>query len=245
MKREKFDRPVKVTCVLATPVAGLQAPYLDSLCELIMARKMKSIQESSNGHRHMYDIQMRGQPIPLDGVGKIPIPIARRNVDGLPIPRCSSPILVDVVSDHASHFTSAFPIEKYEYLHEKERSKVRQSGGRFKSFRIPLRMRLVDRIVWFAVLRDQMTVLRRLLKQIHHIGKKSSQGHGIIKEWIVEGVDNDYSWYATSGDGTVLMRPLPADMDHPSDLIGYRKTFGGFVGPYWQRDFWREIYEPC
>ena len=80
---------------------------------------------------------------------------------------------------------------------------------------------------------------------MRHIGKKSAHGYGLVAEWIVEPCEQDLSWYASTDQGTLLMRPLPAELDHPSDLIGHRRAFGGCVGPYGQRDFWREIYEPC
>src|SRR5690606_16508648 len=41
MSRSRKERFVQVTCRLATPLAGLQPPYLDALCELAMARKAK------------------------------------------------------------------------------------------------------------------------------------------------------------------------------------------------------------
>lgn len=240
-----MDRFVKVTCRLAMPVAGLQAPYLDALCEAIMARKAKTIQESKNGHRHAYAIGGHGQSIATDAVGKLPIPIKRVWVDDLPIPCCSSPILGTVESDHAAHYTTAFPIDKAEHLHESERTKIMQTGGRFKSFMLPLRVRLVDQIVWYAVLRTAPTGLRQLLQKAISVGKKGSQGYGAVQGWSVETCKEDWSWYAESPDGPVLMRPLPAAMDHPQNLQGFRKSFGGCVGPYWQRDFWREIVEPC
>lgn len=243
-------RFAKVTAVLATEMAGA-APYLDALCELVMASKIKTVQESSNGHRHDYEIRGRGQSVALDAPGKIPIPIIREMVNGVPIPHCSSPIVAVAESDSASHYTSAFPIGRGVMLASKERTKIQQTGGRYKSFRLPLRNRVIDRVVWFAALRvgnngsSPMSQLRRLLKRVQHIGKKTSQGHGMVKEWIVEACEQDWSWYAPGPLGTVLMRPLLATMDHPSDLAGYRRAFGGVHGPYWQREFYREIVTPC
>lgn len=237
-------RNVKVTAVMASGLAQ-DPPRLDSLCELIMASKMKSIQESRNGHRHQYEIRERGFAIDTEGVGKIPIPIARRFVDGLPIPLCSDPICGEAASDSAHYYTSAFPTHRVASLNEGERTKIMQSGGRFKSFRLPLRVRHVDRIVWFAVLREKPQRLRYLLRRVDYLGKKTSQGFGRVSEWIVEPFEHDFSWYAETERGPLLMRPLPVSINHPSGLWGMRQSFGGCVGPYWQRDFWREIYEPC
>lgn len=235
---------VKVTCELASSMAGHKAPYLDSLCELVMASKMEAVQESRNGHRHAYAIAERGQPIDVSGVGKIPIPIARKVVNGLPVPKCSSPIY-ETPHDSVCYYTSAFPLDKADRLTAKEQTKIAQTGGRFKSFRLPLRKQLAPRVVWFAVLRERPTRLRKLLKPVTNLGKKTSQGHGVVANWTVERIDEDYAWYADSDLGTVLMRPLPLEMDHPPNLTGYRESFGGCCGPYWQHDFWTEIVEPC
>jgi hypothetical protein len=246
-KRSYHDRPVKVTAKLAGPLGGPQPPYLDSLCELALAGRAKSIQESSGGHRHDYPLVPRGQPVPREALGKLPIPIKRIHVAGLPVPRASSPIIPSPTSDHAAYYTSAFPLGRSDQLTEKERTKISPGGGRFKSHRLPLRLRVVPRVVWFAVLNDRPGRLRSLLKrEIRFLGKKSSQGYCQVTEWLVEPIEEDYSWYAGCDDlGVVLMRPLPAEMDHPPGLCGYRRTFGGCVGPYWQRDFWTEILEPC
>lgn len=240
-----MERFLRVECRLATPVAGLNPPHLDSLLELVYSRLAKSIMESSNGDRHAYIIASPGHDVAIDAIGKLPIPICRTWIGELPIPRCSSPILGAVTSDHAAHYTTAFPLGKAEHVTEPERTKIMQTGGRFKSFRLPLRMQLVDRIVWFCVSREKPSELRKRVRQIRHLGKKSSQGHGVIAEWIVEPCEHDWSWYADSPAGPVLMRPLPADMKHPAGLIGFRRSFGGCVGPYWDRRFFTEIIEPC
>lgn len=243
--RSRCERYVRVECRLSTPIGGLQAPYLDAVLELEYAKIARTIMESSNGHRHQYHVQPRGMPVPVDGVGKLPIPIIRTEVNGLPIARCSSPICADALTDEAANYTTAFPLDKASHLLESERTKIMQSGGRFKSFRLPLRVRLIDRIVWFAAIRTPPSELLRRLARVHSLGKKTSQGWGCVSGWSVDTIDADWSWYADSPDGPVLMRPLPADMDHPEGLIGARRSFGGVVAPYWQRDLWREMVEPC
>lgn len=80
---------------------------------------------------------------------------------------------------------------------------------------------------------------------IHRLGKKGSMGYGTVSRWEVRETDNDYSWFAASDCGTVLMRPLPVGDYLPADLIGARRSYGGCVPPYWQTEFWTEIVEPC
>lgn len=242
----KKDRPVKVTCVLTGPLGGMEPPKLDALCELLQARRVRTVHQSEHGHRHFYEVVGGGQEISPAAQGKLPIPIKRiTSPCGLHVACVSNPIVAEPLCDDVAHYTSALDTSQALRLELKERTKVMQSGGRFKSFRLPLRLQVLDRIVWFAVLRDQASDLRKLLKQCTHIGKKTSQGYGRVKEWIVETVDHDWSWFAESPDGPVLMRSLPASIALPEGCIGYRQSFGGCVGPYWQRTFWREVWEPC
>jgi len=243
--RSRRERYVRVECRLATAVGGTDGLYLDSILEASMCRRAKTFMESSHGDRHAYFVPSHGDSLPVDAVGKLPIPIVRARVGDLWIPRCSSPIFGETLADDAANYTTAFPLDKVEHLAESERTKIMQSGGRYKSFRLPLRVRLVERMVWFAATNHPPSELRRRLGQIRHIGKKTSQGWGVVAGWSVDLIDNDHSWYAESDDGPVLMRPLPADMEHPEGLIGARRGFGGCVGPYHDRRFWREIVEPC
>lgn len=238
-------RPVKVTAILSTPLAS-DPPMLDALCELAMCGKMKAVIETDKTGRHTFPLVPAGQPVPLEDVGKIPIPIAREIVDGLPIPRSSSPIIPQPQSDTHGHYHKKFEVEHATLLKPSERTKIAASGGRFKSFRLPLRLRVVDRIVWFAGIKESPARLRGLLKKrVLAIGKKTSFGYGRVAEWIVEESDADYSWFAPSEAGPVLMRPLPASMECPKNLQGSRLDFGAVCGPYWQQSLWRERIVPC
>lgn len=218
---------------------------LESVCEFLMAGKIKAIQESSNGHRHKYEIQPPGQPLPREAIGKIPIPIKVQWINGLPIARSSSPIVSVAKSDGVSHYASQFPVDSATLLTSKEQTKIVSSGGRFKSFRLPLRTRSVDTVVWFAVCRSKPSRLLGLLRKCEAIGKKTSYGYGTVSEWSVEPVEADYSWFAESTDGLVLMRPLPLYDDLPDDLLGSRVDYGAVCSPFWQRNLWCERVTPC
>lgn len=236
-------RTVKVTAILSSPL-GSDPPMLDALCEFAMAGKMGSVISSSNGHRHACPLVPRGQQVSREAVGKVPIPIARSLVDGLPIPHASSPICSSIEADRATHYTSQYPIAQTGLLRPKELTKIVTGGGRYKSFRLPLRTRLIERVVWFAALREKPSRLRGLLSSVHGLGKKQGYGYGAVAEWLVEPLDDDWSWIAPSEAGPVLMRPLPISAA-PKGLLGCRRDFGGVVGPYWQREFWRERVTPC
>lgn len=243
--------PVKVTCELAAPLAG-DAPMLDALVEWVMSLHMSSVMRTSNGHRHLVEPRGRGQPV--SEPGKIPIPICRSFVDGLPIPLCSSPILGPVYSDGVEHVGKSLALEQSHLLAAEERKIVSTTGGWTKSYRLPLRIRTVERIVWFAAVKscDRASQRRRyvrelgkLLRRVYSIGKKTADGYGRVSAWRVEEVAEDWSWFAPSGDGPVLMRPLPAACRLPDGLRGFRPDFGAVTPPYWQRSFWRSSVLPC
>jgi hypothetical protein len=236
-------RTVKVTAHLDSPLALSPegwAPHLDALCEFVRAGKMRTIDESSGG-MHLHDRgRRRGDPVSKPG--QIPIPIARRFECGLPIPLCSFGIVCG--REFAEHYHTSFPTGRASMLEESQRTVIAATGGPYKSFRLPLRMCDTPAVVWFAVLREQPKELRRDLRQIHHLGKKSRYGYGLVREWEIETINQDLSWFAESDDGPVLMRSLPRELVS-SNVVGKRASFGAVCGPYWQRDLWREIWEPC
>ncbi len=232
-------RLVKVTAELCAPLAlspDGSAPHLDAICESVMARKAKAIAESRNGHRHSIDTNRpRGQPVRMPG--QLPIPIIREKVGGLPIPRCSQGI-IEQVKEQVSHYHCAFPLDRAGMLTEKQRTTIATTGGSYKSIRLPLRLVDTARVVWFAELRESPSKLRRILKRVPAIGKKTSQGYGVVTSWAVELTDIDAAWFC----GGVLMRPLPLSAV-PADILGKRRGFGAVCGPYWQADLFVERWE--
>jgi hypothetical protein len=229
-------RPLKISATFCSPLAG-EPPKLDALLEWVMSLRMKSVLASSNGHRHA------GWK---DGVpGSIPIPIARVRRDGFPhlLPLCSEAILPVSPSDGTEHFCRRLATEHAAMVRPECRRIISTSSDEFKSYRLPLRVRPVDRAVWFAV--GVGTNVRKLLREVRAIGKKTAMGYGRVAQWTVEPIKEDLSWFAPSPDGPVLMRTLPAGICLPEGLIGYRPWFGSPVGPYWDRRHFCEVVQPC
>src|SRR6202035_2656309 len=147
------------------------------------------------------------------------------------------------------HFAKRFSAEKSGLLAETERRVIAVSTGPLKSYRLPLRVRPVDRIVWFCAGRTEgrapACLIRKLLREVFAIGKKTSFGFGQVARWDVEFADEDWSWFAPSSAGTVLMRTLPATARLPSNLIGFKRSFAAPVAPYWMRENATEVVTPC
>ena len=219
---------LKVTARIATPIVG-DLPFLDSIIEWEMAqREGKAIKIG------------RGEPAPR--YGDVHIPMLRRRIGGLSVPCCSSPIAV-VRHETVEHFAKRIGAEHSSLLNEKKRLVVATGNGVFKSYRLPLRLQVIDRIVWLAVAKRRPIL--KLLRSVNSLGRKRSCGYGRVHRWEAEQFDGDWSWYAQSPRGPVLMRPLPLCDELPSDLQGSRRCFGAVQPPMWHPDRYVERVVPC
>jgi len=105
----------------------------------------------------------------------------------------------------------------------KRRGKVNVKSAQYKNYRMPLNILLIPEITWYLVA-DKEEV-ERLLCYITHIGKKTAQGLGAVKQWIVEPIDEDLSW----------LRPIPDE--NGDDFISIRP-------PYWYHENFRKVRWP-
>jgi hypothetical protein len=240
-------RPLKVTAVLVEPVASVvETPRLDAILESVMRCHVPSILKSSGGSRHTGADKMMP--------GTIPIPIIRRRIEGYPflVPCCSAAIYPES-PDSVEHFARRLDLSAPDMLRPDCLRKVDNGSGEFKASRLPLRVRAVDRIVWFCIGKDPANENRKsarqeilkLLKKVDAIGKKTAHGFGRVAEWIVEPIEDDLSWFAPSEWGPVLMRILPACVALPDGAWGYRRAYAAPVAPYWAPENKCEVFEPC
>jgi len=212
---------VKVTARLANELIGA-APQLDAL--LVKAR-CRFVPPA--GPHERYDPAPAFETMP-------PIPIHREMFGGWLVHRCSSPILDTADSDRHQRIGQHFPRELAMHLEPSERGVIATTNGPQKSMYLPVRMRLVRRVVWFALLHERPARLRAELKRsVTYIGQDRSRGGGRVAEWTVEPVEHDWSWFAPHQQGTVLMRQLPWCDALPKDLIGYVRDFDAVTPPYW------------
>lgn len=216
---------LRVIAELDGPIAG-DVPMLDSLLICVVSRHHRLRHSGS---------------IPHDQLDAIPLPLKRTRVHGLPIPHCSSPIFF-AESDTHDHYHTAVRVEHAGLLRERDRKILNTGGGTHRSYRLPLRMRVIREVVWFV--EGDRSNLRKTLRQCEYIGKKISFGYGRVARWTVDHVDADWSWFAQAHAGTVLMRPLPLAMELPDDLIGSQQWHGSPCPPYWDRTHYCDIVRP-
>lgn len=220
---------LKVTAHLSTPISFAEPIMLDAILEY------RSCHVNKIGGDHL----TRSDPAPE--YGKIPIPIARKQIGGMLVPCCSSPVFVAEHEWH-DHVAKRFPTEFARFLNREKLTKINTTGGKYKSFRLPLHCRLVDRVVWFA--EGNRKPLLKLLSKVFALGKKRSIGYGRVMKWEAEPVDCDFSWFAERDGKQVLMRPLPVCDELPANLTGYRGDFGSVQSPYWHPERYCERVVP-
>lgn len=220
----------KVTARLGSPLAG-EAPHLCAILEYEMAQRQGLAGKLS-----------RGEPAPP--AGAIHIPCLRGAIGGVEhIPRVSSPILMPRSVRH-ERIAKRLAVEHSSLLAEEHRLSVAVGNNRYRSYFLPLKTGVVDRVVWF-VAGTKRRSLKSLLDSVKSLGKKRSVGYAIVTAWEFEEIEHDWSWFAKVEQGTLLMRPLPFCDQLPTDLIGFRRDFGACIPPMWHPDRYMEIVKPC
>lgn len=227
MPNSHTETRLKITAHLATPIAG-DVPFLDAIIEWEMAQR----------EGKAYKIQ-RHQPAPP--YGEIHIPMLRRRIGGVLVPCCSAPICSPEI-ETVEHFAKRLGVEHSGLVAADKRRIVATGNNVYKSYRLPLHLRVVDRVVWFAIAHRRHIL--KLCKSVHSLGKKRSLGYGRVEKWEAESVDEDWSWFAPSDRGRVLMRPLPL-CDETRGMIGSREDFGAVQPPMWHPDRYMERVVSC
>ena len=223
-------RTLRITAVLAGALMGHDLPRLDAILEYRAAQC-----DGRDVHSPPQDLKP----------GSVEIPLVKSVVGGFrwPIPHCSDPIIAPSLTDGHRFYAKRFPTERADNLHPSRRLTINTTGGPFKSYMLPIRARQIGAVAWFC--EGDAKKIGELLSGIFVLGKKRQVGGAMVSEWKIEATDANLSWFAPSSIGTVLMRTLPRSATMPADLVGYRKSFGGVVAPFWNRSNFTEVVTPC
>lgn len=117
---------------------------------------------------------------------------------------------------------------------------ISDSIGEFRAYRIPNIIRVVKGgiITFYAI--GHKAEVEELLSLIPAVGKKCSVGWGMVKEWIVEEIDEDYTLFHPDYG---LMRPLPVE-EADEKVKGYPILQYAVKPPYWKNINKRLCYVP-
>lgn len=230
-----MHRPIFVTARLTSPLAG-KPPRLDALLEYVLSLYHA---KGEPGYKITRDA-------PAPRPDAIPIPIRREWLGGHYVARCSDAILAPAQVETAEYVAKKLEVAHAGLLSSGERKVVATTNTWTKSYRLPLRMRLVPAIRWFAV-GDRRETLK-CLRRVDAIGKKVADGYGRVAGWEIDEADEDRSWYARTpetGGLPLLMATLPVGDWLPDGLVGARRSYGAASPPYWHPGRYAEIVEPC
>lgn len=237
-------------CVIASlykPLAG-EPPQLDSLL-------IKSWFDQNGDWEDHSGIRCSVSGDAVD-TSNVPIPIERiavettsqsGEVETILIPRSSSGFLNETQSEYVDYYAKRLSIEHCQSLAPSERKAIMTNAGWTKSYRLPLRVRVVDHVVWFCV--GDADGVFDLIKDVQSIGKKRAYGYGLVAEWTVKKIEppshDRWPWWDNVNNVPRLLRPLPQDLETVAGLTGWKPDFGACTDPYWHPDRYREIVVPC
>jgi hypothetical protein len=221
-----------VSAWLATPLCG-EPPAIDGILAWELSMRL--------GYKHANKM---GRWTPASEIKEVPIPLAKRTIDGRDIYCCSNPIMSPLLAPEWVDRTSKrFESGKMALLIAPEhRKSVMVASGPYKSRYVPERIRLIERVCWFV--RGDRTEMRKLLKAVYSIGRHRKIGYGMVWQWTFDEVEDDYSIFAPHKGKQVLMKTLP--MGAALQIAcGFRHGFGGYKIPYWFPAYQCEIAKPC
>jgi CRISPR type IV-associated protein Csf3 len=133
------------------------------------------------------------------------------------------------------YWTKRYPIENANLLSvDEKKSKIVIGSGKYKSFKMPLIEKLINKVIWYAC-GDKAEIELLLNKYINNIGKKSSYGYGMITSWEIQEIDKDYSIFIENNNEYILTRNIPYTIDefkkYKCNIVDFRLN-----PPYWHND---------
>jgi len=198
--------PLKITARMMSPVLGDIALPLDSILSYLIHREQYGREE----------LTTPGAASQVDGSKDTSLPLARVNEEGPLWFYAASFAQWGAYVDGGDHWNKRFAAGRTKYLNGSKTS-VDIASGRYKSYHMPIFYRHSLEITWYALGLPER--IRHLLPHMTHIGKKTSQGWGAMREWTVEPCSQDWSVYGPRGE---VMRAIP---DERGMVSGFRPSY--------------------
>lgn len=165
-----------------------------------------------------------------DNYGYIGLPIAK-DEDGRYLASCGFYHQYFVTTEYWNKRTDMTVSDNYKYI-KNPKGLVVTSKGEFKNYHSPQIIRTIGDVEFYCV--GNMDKIKKLLSYMDFIGKKPSVGWGMVKEWIVEPFEYDWSTYS---ENYGIMRPIVLDSQNHTDIINLNKYTimdCGIKPPYWK-----------
>lgn len=211
-------QPIRVTLRLASPLGGSEALHLDGL----LAQAL--VAQATQGHGLEPTTEPYDQPLPLACLWREP-------ERGLPLWACTAFAPVGLAYQDVSTWTR-------QDMHPAivQRTKrgdayaPRRTEGAEKAQGVPLPTTIAE--AWTADAIGDPQIVASLLTQISHVGKKRSQGFGVVADWEVQPI----STFALTDDAGSLRRPVPVAAVQAWGVplpMPFSAGMLGWTPPYW------------
>lgn len=212
--------PLHVTAILFEGLVANDAPALDGILAAVYAVRERLLPPSDPSEVLPISI-----PIALSECGRVYL--------------CSSG--VSHVSERESpprHKHRRAPCIEYARLGNEKITSVLQTGGADKSYRVPYNFTLLqdNAIEWWGM--GDAEMIRRLLFDVHSVGKFRGSGKGRVREWCIKTCEPWGEGFPVLRDGEP-MRPLP--LDYPGLRDGAFVAYRTLRPPYHMR----MLEQPC
>jgi hypothetical protein len=231
-RRKKMLKNWKVTAYLNSPLieSGLS---LEAMMQWEMSCRL--------GTKHAKKMK---RDTPLEEIEDVPIPVAKRTINGIDLFCCSSPVIGEIKNECVNRIAKRFDTSEVALmLEEHERKSILVASGPYKMRYAPARVITTDSVSWFV--RGDRKEMNKILKKIYSIGKHRNIGYGTISSWEYTEMEDDYSITANVFGEKIIMRTLPMGYCVANGLKGYRKGYGSVTTPYWHPANYMEIAIPC
>lgn len=210
--------PLHITATLFEGFVGRDPPFLEAILAGVYAMRERLIPPSGPHECAHIDV-----PIALSECGRVYL--------------CSSGV-AHVQERELRHKHRRAPCTEYARLGNAKIARVDQAAAEDKSYRVPYNYSLLqdNRVEWWCS--GDAELIRRLLLDVHALGKFRGSGKGRVREWAVESCEPWGDGFPVLRDGQP-MRPLP--VDYPGLGDGSFIAYHNLKPPY----HLRMLEEPC
>lgn len=200
-------RPLRVEVVFANPPAGYNVPHLDGILASTVVR------EATNGAGLPSSAQPYFLPVPLRQVWT--------SAEGLPLWAATDFQPIGRNEIGVSHWAKRLIGPELVKMGKGGPINLRGTEGKWKESLIPLPVH--EAVAWWANCEGNAEEIGRLLGLAGSVGKKRSQGHGVVMRWRITKAEAFSFW-----EKEKLLRPLPGEYagQEGNALVGW-------TPPYW------------
>lgn len=218
--------------------ADLSSPIILSEPDLALDGLLLKLALDEGGKKSVYEQVYYFWPLPVEYVTFPELP--PRQDGGKEYVWCCSSAIADWSQSNTSleYWTKRFRDDLYlDYGYETFNR--RKGVGRWRDWQMPMIAWNISSISW--VIKANAEKINNMIERCYSLGKKRSQGYGMVREWKILPLSRDYS---IIGKGGRLMRPIPVMLDC-LDKKTAKQTVRAWRPPYWDISMQRECWMPA